>query len=342
MIPAMSDSLIFWVLTFVAALSGLHEMKGLIRHIRIGFSRSIEVESLRRASAQLRVVEERISAGMVLSESEWSAIDGFPSPWARILRLSLADLKAQGAPLLPTLSRMRKTLQDEVEFILESKVKSAQAVSQAGLAVALIPAFAGILYGALPGVKENGSSFLLLGMVSFLISSFAFLQIHSLSESARYGKVRIPHRPWWILIQATLERILALISSGSPPDLAWRRALSELYRSDPGLATLWGVQVWDPFESPETKPNGDCERIMMSLGVELRRSIQTSLIEGRGCLDRLDSIHQASMVELRMKVRHELNLLPNQCLKPLFVFVFPGVLLLLGGGLWFSFQEMIP
>jgi hypothetical protein len=117
-------------------------------------------------------------------------------------------------------------------------------------------------------------------------------------------------------------------------------AMQELMNSDVSLARNWGAQVWDPFEPMERSGDSECERLMVILGVEMRRGIQTSLIEGRGCLNRLESIHRSTFAELKVKVQTELNLLPNRCLKPLFIFVLPGVMMLLCGSLWLSFQEM--
>ena len=330
------------MVTYSLASLGLIEFAPFWVLMKERFEKRTESVGLRRAAIQIKLLEEMLASGVVPSESEWRKIDSFPAPWGQILNSSLRDLREQGAPVIPTLSRIRKTLQDEVEFLLESRMKTAQAISQALVSLALIPIFGCLMYLTLPGVREAGVHFYLLVLFSFFLSSLAFFWIFSLSDQARFGGVRVPHRPWWILIQSTQERILALISSGKPPDLAWRMALGELYRSDRTLAQLWGTQVWDRIEVTEFKTVSECERLMVGLGIEMRRSIQSSLIDGRGCLDRLESIHRTAILEMRVKVQQELSLLPNRCLKPLFVFVFPGVFLLLVGSLWFSFQESLP
>jgi hypothetical protein len=330
-----------WFCAYFFAGIGLLKLIPSVGAASLIFDENREIDRLRGAAILVKHLEDMLGSGVVPSESDWRKIDSFPSPWGQVLNSSLKDLRDQGAPVIPTLSRMRKTLQDEVEALLESRMKSAQARAQAWLSLALIPLFAVALYLTLPGVRESGVPFLFVVMISFLLSSFSFLWILSLSDQARFGNVRRAHRSWFVMIQASMERILALISSGRPPDLAWRMALSELYQSDPSLAKLWGAQIWDPIEDMEFKSVSECERLMVGLGVELRRSIQTSLIDGRGCLDRLESIHRACSLELRSKVQHELSLLPNRCLAPLFIFAFPSVILLLTGSLWFSFQEVI-
>ncbi len=294
---------------------------------------------MRSAAAKTRVLQELLESGMVPQEEDWNRIRSFPAPWNRIVGDSVRDLRAEGAPVIPTLERLHRALLDQVDFTLESKVKSAQALSQAHISLALIPGFSMILYGFLPGIKDSGGSFFLLAAFSTLLSSLAYLWIIALADRARFGNVRSRNRSWWIAAQATLERIFALISSGRPPDQAWRIALHELLETDSGLARKWGAQVWDPFPPADRTEIPECERVLIALGVEVRRSIQISLVEGRGCLDRLESIHRSSFAELKTRIRTELNLLPNRCLKPLFFFVLPGVMLLLSGSLWISFKE---
>ncbi|MBU6153700.1 MAG: hypothetical protein KGP28_05300 [Bdellovibrionales bacterium] len=328
-----------WTLTYLMVFSGARELFP-FRHRFFEFlSQDRGLEELRNAAARIRVLQELLESGLVPDESEWSRIQTFPHPWDQIIGESLHELRSEGAPILPTLERIHRTLLDQVEFTLESKVKSAQALSQAHIALALIPIFSLILYGFLPGIGNAGGAFFLLAVFSTLLSSFAYLWILALAEKARFGKVRFENRSWWVSVQATVERILALISSGRPPDQAWRISIHELFKTQPNLAQMWGAQVWDPFPPISRADHPECERIMILLGIEIRRSIQTSLIEGRGCLDRLESVHKASFEELKTRTRTELNLLPNQCLKPLFLFVLPGVMLLLSGSLWLSFQE---
>ncbi|NDG83556.1 MAG: hypothetical protein EBX52_00785 [Proteobacteria bacterium] len=327
-----------WVLTWIFAVCGVLQLIPFVRRgAWSGLSPAREAGELRSAAIRLRVIEEMLLAGTVPAESEWRTLDAFPAPWNLILISAISELREQGAPVLPTLARIRRMLQDEAGFLLDAGVKVAPALSQAVLALALIPVFGGILFATLPGIREAGVRFGLLLLFSFLLSSFAFLRILVLAERARFGAVSPVRRAWWVLIPSTMERILSLISSGRPPDLAWRIAISGLHLQCPSLAGIWGVQVWDPFQSPVAGPASECERIMMGLGGELRRSIQTSLIEGRTCLERIESIHCSGLIELRSLVRKELDLLPNRCLGPLFLFVLPAVAILLCGCVWLSF-----
>jgi hypothetical protein len=328
-----------WTLTYLVFFSGVRELAPIRYRWKEFLSQDRGLEELRSAAAKLRLLQELLESGIVPAEEDWNRIRSFPAPWNRIISESLHDLRREGAPVVPTIERLHRTLLDQVDFTLEAKVKSAQALSQAHISLALVPGFSVVLYLYLPGLRESGGAFFLLAGVSTLLSSFAYLWILSLADQARFGNVRFENRNWWVTVQATLERIFALISSGRPPDQAWRAALQDLFKNQSVLAQMWGAQVWDPFAPLSHSNLPECERIMILLGVEVRRSIQTSLIEGRGCLERLESIHKSSFAELKTKTRTELNLLPNRCLKPLFLFVLPGVMLLLSGSLWLSFKD---
>ena len=115
--------------------------------------------------------------------------------------------------------------------------------------------------------------------------------------------------------------------------------MEELSIHDPVLVREWKVQVWDPDFRLATQTTNECERLILQLGIEVRRSIQTSLIEGRACLDRIESVHRSFLLDLKARISKELNLLPNRCLKPLFIFVLPSVMILMVGSFALCFSE---
>jgi hypothetical protein len=328
-----------WWFAWICFLRGGKRLLPGIRKICSNFSERRKIAALRAAAAQVRLLQEILESGMIPDEEAWREMEHFPAPWNRILGSSIRELRSRGSPLLPTLRRFRAALLEQVEWILEAGVRSAQALSQAVLSVALIPLFGMVLYSLLPGVKEAMREFLLLVFFSMMLSSIAYLWILNLADRARFGGLPRERRQWWISIHAVLERIFALISAGEPPDQAWRTAIEELFVADPELARVWGAQIWDPCDGSAFEAGSESERLISGLGRDLRRAIQVSLVEGRGCMERLESIRSAAFLELKSRVQRELSLLPNACLKPLFLFVFPGVMFLLAGSLWISLRE---
>ena len=319
-----------WIATYLALFFGLLELKPVHRRLQLFLGQKKAILDLRLAIRELRLLQEMLESGVVPSPDQWKIIETFPKPWGSSFFQSLKELREQGAPVLPSLSRMQRTLEEQTELIQEARVKSSQAFGQAVLGMMLVPIFSFVLYFLLPGIEESRRSFFLLVLFSLFLSSIAFIWMMSMVDQARFGNIRSENRKWLVTVHSTVERILALLSSGLPPDLAWRQSIEELAHYDVKLATAWKPQVWDSDFSIQTTGN-ECEQLILGVGVEIRKSIQTSLIEGQGCLDRIESIHRAFLLDLKMRVGKELNLLPNRCLKPLFIFVLPAVMILMLG-----------
>lgn len=327
-----------WISTYLCLFLGVQQLRPLWIKLKVFLSQNREIQLLRLAVEHLRLIQEMLESGLVPGPEVWEKIRSFPKPWGQMLFVSLSELRNQGAPVLPSLTRMQKNLEEQVEFIQDAKVKSSQAFGQAILGLVLVPLFSAVLYFLMPGIQEEIREFLMLTVVAFLWSSIAFIWMMSMSDRARFGNMRNENRKWWVSVNSTLERILALISTGLPPDLAWRRAMEELSLTDPSLLKEWKLQVWDTDFKTSTPFENECERLISGVGIEVRRSIQTSLVEGRPCMDRIESIQRAFLLDLRSRVSKELNLLPQRCLKPLFLCVLPSIFLLMLGSFFISFQ----
>ena len=333
--------MILWTLTYLGIALGASELRPAWVRLKIYLTENKSILELREAIYHLKLLQEMLETGSLPEKEEWEKIKQFPKPWGEVLSQSILDLKDQGAPVLPTLSRIQKILEEQIDFILDAKVKSSQAFGQAIVGIVIVPLFSLVLYFMMPGISGSPRSFFLLVLFSILLSVSAFLWMLSMVENARFGNLRPDKRRWLVNVHSTLERILALISTGSPPDLAWKKSMEELSISDLALVSVWKLQVWDTdFKVPATVDH-ESERLILNVGQEVRKSIQTSLMEGRPCIDRIESIHRAFQVDLRALISRELNLLPNRCLKPLFIFIMPAVLILLVGSFAISLQEFI-
>ena len=319
-----------WIATWLCLFFGLSELKPVQHRLKLFLGQKKMILDLRLAIRELRLLQEMLESGVVPAPEQWAKIELFPAPWGLSLSQSLKELRNQGAPVLPSLARMQHTLEEQTELIQEARVKSSQAFGQAVLGMLLVPVFSLVLYFLLPGIEESKKAFFLLVLFSLLLSSIAFIWMMAMVDQARFGNIRSENRKWLVTVHSTVERILALLSSGLPPDLAWRQSIEELAAHDPKLAHAWKPQVWDSDFSTRSGAN-ECEQLILNVGVEIRKSIQTSLIEGQGCLDRIESIHRAFLLDLKMRIGRELSVLPNRCLKPLFIFVLPSIMLLMFG-----------
>jgi len=334
-------SLLGWTLAFFLGISGIRQLKPLGIKLKNHFLQTKEVESLRRSVRHLKLLSEMLESGVVPLQEDWQELRSFSEPWGSLFSESLQELRSQGAPVLPTLARMQRTLEEQAELISEGKVKSAQSFGQAFLGLILVPVFSAVLYFMMPGMQASEREFFALAAFSMFLASLSFVWMVSLVDRARFGDLRDERRPWIANVNVSMERLMALISTGLPADLAYQKTIEEMATLAPTLAREWKPQVWDSAFTSETRPENETERLILGLGTEVRRAIQTSLMEGRGCLDRLESIHRTFLLDLRMRIGRELGLLPNRCLKPLFVLVFPSVMLLLMGSMALCFQGFL-
>ncbi len=332
--------MILWILAFISLFFSIPHFSPLYTKLRVHFFQSKTLEALKCSIAHLRLLKECLESGLVPTPEDWNQTAKLPEPWGPLFSASLSELRHQGAPILPSLERMILSLEEERELMLEAKTKSSQAFGQVLISVLLVPFFGGVLYFLLPGLHQFQGIFLSLVCFCLLLGFLAFFWMLNMMEDARYGKVSRSHRSWILSSKVFFEKMIADISGGHPPDLAWSRSMEFMHHQEPELLQNWGAQIWEktPMRGSLKNP---VEESIVQFGVEIRRSIQQSLTEGRGSLDRLDSIYRNFLFDLKMKITRELQVLPNHCLKPLFILVLPSVMLLLFGSLAISFGMSI-
>jgi hypothetical protein len=134
-----------------------------------------------------------------------------------------------------------------------------------------------------------------------------------------------------------LERLLALVRAGHPPDLAWAQAVGDLRSQSGAVADLWGTSVWSKGLEPKGGPAA--REAISRAGTAVRKAIQCALLEGRPAGERIEAAGTALRAEIEAAVERELGLLATRGLKPLFLCVAPALLGLLGAAMamvWLS------
>lgn len=328
---------LIWTLSFAFFFKGLLECLPVFQRIREWLPSARKRDDLKAAMSQLRFLKENLECGLVPDKEDWKKVGFLAEPWGPIFDASLRTLRERGAPILPSLERMIRGLEEERELLMESETRSSQALGQAILSVGLVPFFALMLFYLLPGIQESMWTFLCLVLFSLLLSMLALIWILGMTENARFGKIHRNKRNWILSSKIFFEKMIAEVMGGSPPDLAWSLAVEFMSRHEPEMTLEWGNQLWDPIRIPE---GTGIEKSIVRFGGEMRRCIQVSLLEGRGSLDHLDAIYRNHHCELRTSIVRELQILPNECLKPLFLLVLPAVLLLLFGSMGISFMRI--
>ncbi len=172
-----------------------------------------------------------------------------------------------------------------------------------------------------------------------MLTGIGALWLIHMSEVARWGGLLVKNRSWVLSSQCAGERFLALLRTGTPPDLAWAGALELLTKDSRELALAWGYSIWDTSNSSsQTNP---AEMAILAAGSSIKRSIQVGIMEGRPCVERVETVLKSLRQEMKALVERELGLLATRALKPLFICVAPSLFGLLFFGLWLASEEVM-
>lgn len=276
----------------------------------------------------LRDLREKLESGFLPENKEWEFLKRIEPPWGYLCFENLSELRQGGIPVVPTLVRFEKMLSEQRKADQDARSKSAQAWGQAAVCGAVVPLIALALYFLVPGLNEMGGSWLLLSGFAVLLDAFAMLWMITLAESARWAGLRPDRRDWWVSAICFSERLLGSLRSGTPADLAWSKAVPHLRQQSQDLALFWGADIWSEPAHANVRFETS-ERALINHGSRIRKAIQISVYEGRGCSERIEAAIESLRLELTSEVDRQLQLLPTQALKPLFFCVAPSILMLL-------------
>lgn len=302
-----------------------------------------ERSGLLRIARHLQETEELFSAGFLPSTEHWALFATLASPWGKICEEGLLRLRESGAPVLPTLRRLRALVQSHIEKLDEARAGSAQALVQSLACAALVPVFGVILFLLLPGLTDSPGLWAGACLLSLLWSGLGARWMLVMGESARWAGLPQPERPWVLAAECAGERFLAACRGGSPPDLAWVGACEFLGSEAADLAALWGHSAWSQLAETGagvSPASGSTRGLLIELGHSIRRAIQVALMEGRPCTERVEGALEGFRRDFRARVDRELKLLGTRCLKPLFLFVAPPLLGLLALALFLSWEAL--
>lgn len=255
------------------------------------------------------------------------------APWGTLASSCLLELRAQGAPVLPTLKRLRSLAEGHLRTLQEAKARASHALAQAGACGGLVPLFSLALHSILPGVSSHpwlwwGSSAVALGWAA--VGAYWLI---CLADQARWAGLRPSERGWMLSAQCAGERFLATVRTGVPADLAWLKACEFLRQSCPELALHWGRAVG------EASPAQTGREVLIEAGRRIRQAVHFSLMEGRPCTERVEAVLAALRGELEALTVKELSTLPTRALRPLFVCVAPALFGLLALGMFLAWQD---
>jgi hypothetical protein len=291
-----------------------------------------------RSLCILRDLREKLESGWLPSSEEWGSLAELDSPWGGLAVECVGELRENGIPIVPTLRRLEKAMSDQKQAEAEARARSAQAWGQAVVCGAIVPLISMALYFLVPGLSEVGMAWWICTAAALVLDLVAMTWMLQLSEDARWAGLSRERRAWWSASFCFGERLLGALRGGMPGDLAWSKALPQLHRQAATLVPHWGADLWSDAPAGDARLETSA-RSIIALGGVLKKAIQASIFEGRGCSDRIESALEALRVELECEVERQMQLLSTRALKPLFLCVAPSVLLLLAIAFWLSWES---
>ncbi|MEN9723600.1 MAG: hypothetical protein RJB38_1586 [Pseudomonadota bacterium] len=277
----------------------------------------------------VRDLREKLESGWLPSEEHWQSLSALEPPWGELAIETISEFRAQGIAVTPTLRRLEKIFDDQKKADHRARARSAQAWGQAVVCGAIVPLISAALFFLVPGLIDLGWKWLWVTAIALFLDAIAMAWMLSLAEAARWAGISKDRRCWWGAAHSFGERLLGSLRGGLPADLAWSRAVPQLQRLAPDLLTAWGADLWSPAPGLRSLASDSASRRIAEQGESLRRAIQASIYEGKGCAERIEASFAALQAELECEVERQIQLLSTRALKPLFLLVAPSVLLLL-------------
>jgi hypothetical protein len=325
--------MLLWTISIACLLISIRLVWSDLMSIHLSFGLASQRRELLHVASTLRNLEEILLAGIVPSFQQWEDLKKLIPPWGKLSYDCLKELRAQGSALLPTLKRLRGLAESHALSLENARTRSAQAFAQIFACGFLVPFLGTALYYLLPDLEKSRWFWFFCCGVALISTGIGSVWLVRMTAAARWGGLRTERRSWVLDSECAGERFLAMIRCGTPPDLAWLKACEFLSSSSKELTLVWGHSVW---EIPSELPHGKCEQIIGGAGHSIKKAIQISLMEGRGCADRVETAMSSLRSGIEAQVERELSLLATRALRPLFIFVAPAILGLLGAGIWIS------
>lgn len=309
---------------------------------------------LARLTDALHALEEALQAGVFPPEALWDRVTQAPAPWGPCVGAVLSLLRKRGAAVVPTLKRLRQLVREQRECLEEARAKSAPAQAQAMLGCGLVPLFGGALSLLLPDLWGRERWLWVGALIGAGIGcALAIVWTRRMAEQARWGALPPRVRGWLVSVPLAAEQFGALVRAGFAADIAWHELLRTLHELEPELATEWGRGSLYEVRAPQVgalpagqrnadAPDSSLRDRLAWVAVELKRAAQVSVMEGRSCLERVESLSVSLQTEIRSEIQRRVQLLSTQALKPLFFCVAPALFGLAMAGLYLGLKGSLP
>jgi hypothetical protein len=296
-----------------------------------------EEKFLRALENELTDLQLQLETGILPPEQTWKRLREYRAPWGPLCADSLTEIRRSGGALIPTLKRLLALVRSHLELLRNARAKSAQALAQAGTGFVLIPSVGLLLYHLLPGMEGRALSWAVAMVAALFGVSLGGFWVLALAENARWGGLSRDRRAWPLECMIAGERMISLLKTGNPPDIAWSRACEDSILREPRLREVFSSSVWSPDARGEASASP--VSLFYDWAQSIRAGVKASVIEGRPCQDRVEHLLASFRSSWRDQVERELGLVATRALKPLFICVAPSVLFLFAVAFFWAWES---
>lgn len=311
-----------WVASSFAFLGSLfYFMRAIAPVWRELISDRVTISEFERGAQVLRDLSECLEAGVLPSEHQWGRLNRLDTRVRDVVIVSIQCLRDSGAPIVPTLKRFRSWCEKQAEIARFASARSASSLMQALVIAALVPFASVFLSYALELSSSHRIDWLIISSCAFIWASLGALSILIQADRAKWAGLLHKDRGTVSQALAFAEMLIAQLQSGLPGDLAWSRARELMFAKHSASA----VDVIAP--TAFTRPEREVRWVSPFLS-SMQNSIAAALVDGRAATDRIMA-HVANFEsDFRFQVSREIEALSVRALKPLYVFAFPSILVL--------------
>jgi hypothetical protein len=288
---------------------------------------------------QMQEWEDQLGGGQLpdfYSLHELESVD--PQQVQTILSL-LESLRSSGSPLIPVLRRLKVLAKDQWETLHFSHSRIAPARAQAwvgaGMVLLLIPAFEVLI----PELRTDVFAWRLGGMALLVLAMIGAAWTLGIAEKTRWGGLSGKWQALSLHLPLEMEKLLSQIQTGQAPERAWNEFERGLLLDYPELVEVWH-QESSLSGSIRNSRFQKTPEIFLKIGSQVRSAIELSIFEGRPCLERIQSVNDGLLTELRARIQKEVELIPSRTLKPLFLCLAPALLGILAWALILTWNQV--
>lgn len=327
--------MILWSISFLSGILAVWFLFSDFSLLSKAFQRKKQTHELKIAMDQVEALKAMIQAGRLPENAFLEDLRCLAPPWGILFSQTIHACRDSGSPILPCLDRLEEASRRRLKFIVSVQSKASGPFGQAVVCFAMVPLIGIVLYLMLPSLSQFKLHWMAGNLFGMALAWMGGLWMLKMVDKASYGGIENRFREVFDFGEIVVEYFLSQIKTGLPPEQSWVEAIRFSGKISPSFVEIWGADFASEVSGKLSR--SEAATRIQKLGSSVKQIIQASVLEGTGCVSRIESLLEAFRIDLTGMVESEMSRLGNRILKPLFIFVAPAVFLQFGLGLYLNF-----